>query len=67
MIAYESTIQALSSLYDKVSAGGFVIVDDYGIFANCRAAVTDFRHSRGIRERMYDIDRSAVFWQCGVE
>ena len=27
---YESTIQALDGLYDKLSAGGFVIVDDYG-------------------------------------
>ena len=26
---YESTIQALSALYDKLSPGGYVIVDDY--------------------------------------
>jgi hypothetical protein len=64
---YESTIQALSALYDKVSVGGFVIVDDYKMFPNCRAAVTDFRQSRGISDRMYDIDGSAVFWQRGVE
>jgi hypothetical protein len=64
---YESTMQALSALYDKVSVGGFVIVDDYGTFPNCRAAITDFRQSRGIRERMHNIDGQAVFWQCGVE
>ena len=34
---YESTMDALRALYDKVSAGGFVIVDDYGAFPNCRA------------------------------
>lgn len=64
---YESTIQALSALYDKVSVGGFVIVDDYNMFPNCRAAVTDFRQSRGISDRMYGIDGSAVFWQRDVE
>ncbi|HTR58995.1 MAG TPA: TylF/MycF/NovP-related O-methyltransferase [Casimicrobiaceae bacterium] len=63
---YESTIQPLVALYDKVSEGGFIIVDDYNIFANCRAAVTDFRQSRGIVDRIHDIDGSAVFWQRGV-
>jgi len=63
---YESTIQPLSALYDKVSHGGFIIVDDYNIFANCRAAVTDFRRSRGVNDRIQDIDGSAVFWQRGV-
>ena len=29
---YESTMDALTALYDKVSAGGFVIIDDYGCF-----------------------------------
>jgi hypothetical protein len=33
---YESTIDALLALYDKVSVGGFVIVDDYGVFPGCR-------------------------------
>ena len=45
---------------------GFVIVDDYGVFPNCRAAVADFRGERGIHERIYNIDGSGVFWQRGV-
>jgi O-methyltransferase len=40
---YESTIQALDGLYDRLSAGGYVIVDDYGNVAGCRQAVHDFR------------------------
>src|SRR5437660_5508725 len=40
---YESTIQALEGLYDRLSAGGYVIVDDYGNMASCRQAVHDFR------------------------
>ena len=46
---YEPTKRALSALYDKVSDGGSVIVDDYGVFANCRAAIAGFRAERGIR------------------
>ena len=44
---YESTIQALDSLYHKLSVGGFVIVDDYGNVAACRQAVHDFRAEHG--------------------
>ena len=47
VISYESTIQALEALYDKLSAGGYVIVDDYGNVAACGQAVHDFRAQRG--------------------
>ncbi|HEY1879937.1 MAG TPA: TylF/MycF/NovP-related O-methyltransferase, partial [Caulobacteraceae bacterium] len=43
---YSSTMDALTSLYDKVSLGGFVIVDDYNSFASCKAAITDFFNSQ---------------------
>jgi hypothetical protein len=39
---YESTIVALNALYDKVSVGGYVIVDDYHVVAGCRKAISDF-------------------------
>ncbi|HZI84705.1 MAG TPA: TylF/MycF family methyltransferase [Casimicrobiaceae bacterium] len=60
---YESTMDALSALYDKVSQGGFVIVDDYGAYPRCRAAIEDFRATRGITAAMHDIDGSGVYWQ----
>lgn len=60
---YESTMEALTALYEKVSPGGIVIVDDYGILDGCRAAVTDFRRERGIDEPIYRIDDSGVHWQ----
>ena len=60
---YESTIDALRALYDKVSVGGFVIVDDYGIFPCCREAVADFRAARGIVDPIEPIDGSGVFWR----
>jgi hypothetical protein len=63
---YESTMDGLSALYDNVSLGGFVIVDDYGVFRNWRAAVADYRSERKISDRIYDIDGSGIFWQRGV-
>lgn len=60
---YESTMDALVALYDKLVPGGIVIVDDYGILEGCRAAVTDFRRERGIDEPIYRIDESGVHWQ----
>ncbi len=60
---YESTMEALRSLYPKVSAGGFVIVDDYGYSPSCRAAVEDFRAEHGITEALEHIDWTGVFWR----
>ena len=60
---YGSTMDALVALYDKVAPGGFVIVDDYGAVAACRAAITDFRAARGITEAIQDIDGLGVFWR----
>jgi O-methyltransferase len=62
---YESTMEALVHLYDKVSERGFVIVDDYGALPNCRAAVEDFRRERSITEPIERIDWTGAFWQKG--
>ena len=45
---YESTWQALESLYDLLSPGGFVIVDDYTDWTGCRRAITDYRERHGV-------------------
>ncbi|MEI7481943.1 MAG: TylF/MycF family methyltransferase [Elusimicrobiota bacterium] len=60
---YESTMDALKSLYHKLSAGGFLIVDDYGAVESCKAAVHDFRKERSIREEIIPIDWVGVYWQ----
>jgi len=62
---YESTIDALSALYDKLSPGGYVIVDDYVVFPCCKQAVDDFRAARGITDPIVDIDGSGVYWRRG--
>jgi hypothetical protein len=59
---YASTIQTLDALYDKVSPGGYIIVDDY-ILAGCRQAVDDFRGRRAIQGDLNDVDGAAVFWR----
>ena len=60
---YESTIDPLRFLYQKVSPGGFVIVDDYEVVEGCKRAVDDFRSEHGITEEIIPIDGTGVFWQ----
>jgi O-methyltransferase len=60
---YESTMDALVNLYDRLSGRGFVIVDDYGGLANCRRAVHDFLDGRGLKPDIVPIDESGVWWQ----
>jgi hypothetical protein len=59
---YSSTTDVLTALYDRVSVGGHIIVDDYGI-STCRAAIDDFRAARGISDEIIDIDGAAVRWR----
>ena len=62
---YESTMDALVNLYDKLSIGGIVIVDDYGedTWTECRRAVDDFRNSRGIQDPLVAVDSSCSWWR----
>lgn len=62
---YQSTMDALVSLEPKVSPGGFVIVDDYGGWPPCRAAVDDYRAERGITEPIRQVDWTGVWWRKG--
>lgn len=59
---YESTRDALTHLYPRLSTGGFVIVDDYVIPA-CRAAVHDFRHEQRIDDPIQPIDVCGAYWR----
>lgn len=47
---YESTIVVLRHLYPKLSAGGYVIIDDYGMVPECDRAVEDYRREAGVTE-----------------
>jgi len=61
---YESTMDALKNLYPHLSAGGYVIIDDYGL-ASCREAVNDFRDANQISEPIQTIDSTGIYWQRG--
>jgi O-methyltransferase len=60
---YRSTWDALDALYDRVSDGGYVIVDDYHSWPSCRQAVTDFLARRRLAPALRDVDWTAVYWQ----
>jgi len=60
---YSSTMDALGSLYPKLSPGGFLIVDDYGAVEGCRQAIEDYRAAHRISEPIQAIDWSGIFWQ----
>lgn len=60
---YQSTMDALNALYSKVSAGGYVIIDDYNCWPHCKEAVDDFRRTHEIRDEIVEIDRYGVFWR----
>ena len=59
---YESTMDGLVNLYDGLSPGGFLIVDDYALPA-CREAVEDFRREHGIDEPIERIDWTGALWR----
>ena len=64
---YESTRDALVNLYDKVSPGGYVIIDDYNSWETCQVAVDEFRLQRGISETITPIDGQSILWRVAVD
>lgn len=62
---YESTRDGLNSLYDRLSVGGYVIIDDYGedTWTYCRKAVDEFRAERNIRDPLVPVDSACVYWK----
>jgi hypothetical protein len=62
---YQSTREALAALYPNLAVGGYLVVDDYGVFDACRTAVDQFREENGINEPIQAIDDQGVFWRKG--
>jgi O-methyltransferase len=60
---YQSTLDVLRNLYQKLSPGGYAIFDDYQNLPDCRRAVDEFRSEHGIPEEVRPIDDRAVYWQ----
>jgi len=60
---YESTIDPLIHLYDRIPDGGWIIVDDYHAVPASKIAVHDFLDSRKETPYMHEIDGSGVFFR----
>lgn len=60
---YESTLDALNSLYHKIVPGGYIIIDDYGDFEPCRRAVDEYRSRFDIKDEMHVIDWTGIYWR----
>lgn len=60
---YISTRDALQHLYPKVAVGGYVIIDDYYAFDECRAAVREYRKAHGIQTALVRVDPVCVYWR----
>lgn len=60
---YESTMTCLVELYPKISIGGYVIIDDYGLPLGCRRAVDEYRSAHGISEMLEWVNEQTVYWR----
>jgi len=60
---YDSTTTCLNELYDLVSPGGYIIIDDYGHWEGCQKATDDFRSKRGITSPLNQTDYTEMWWQ----
>lgn len=59
---YESTIDVLYHLYDKLSIGGYVIMDDWFAFPS-KIACEDFFMVHGIKPEIIPIDGLSAYWK----
>lgn len=60
---YEGTLDPLLAMYDQVSVGGWVVIDDYGDVRACREAVHDFRKTHDIEDELERMGHTAAFWR----
>ncbi|MEW6305975.1 MAG: TylF/MycF/NovP-related O-methyltransferase [Verrucomicrobiota bacterium] len=63
---YESTMVCLDGLYQHVSPGGIIVLDDYHAWAGCRKATDEFRARHHIQSPLHKIDFEAVYWVKGA-
>lgn len=60
---YEATRATLEALYPGLSAGGYLIVDDYELLPECRRAVDEYREEHGISEPIEPVDWTCARWR----
>jgi O-methyltransferase len=62
---YESTRDTLTALYPRLSPGGFVIIDDWGLETLCgeKEAVLEYRRNHRMTEEIIPIDWHSAYWR----
>lgn len=60
---YESVKFCLNELYDSVTQGGFIFIDDYGYWSGCTKAVDEFIKERNIEADLIKIDDTGLYFQ----
>lgn len=60
---YESTKCCLDNLYDLVTKGGYVIIDDYGHWEGSRKAVDEFFKKKHLNPSLVNIDYTGVYFR----
>lgn len=62
MDVYDPTIFALRLLYDRISKGGYIIIDDWAL-EGVKIAVKEFWKEKGIQPEIHTIENSTpIYW-----
>lgn len=59
---YKSTVDVMYNLYDRLSVGGYLIMDDWNGFES-KTACTDFFAAHNHHPAVIQVDRSSAYWQ----
>jgi O-methyltransferase len=63
---YESTMTCLTSLFDQVTPGGIIILDDYHVWDGCSRALHDFLSRRAATERIMNLGKVCFLYKKNV-
>ena len=63
---YESTIDVLYHFYDKLSIGGYLIMDDWVGF-DAKTACTDFFEVHKIQPEIIKVDEMSIYWKKAAQ
>lgn len=60
---YDSVRLTLETFFPQLSAGGYVVIDDYGGFKGAQRATDEYRRKHRIEVPMRRVDYTGVYWQ----
>jgi O-methyltransferase len=63
---YDSVLLTLEVMYPLVSAGGFVVIDDYGTFPGAQRATDEYRLGAGEGAPLRRLDHTGRYWRKGT-